>query len=635
MSLNKCQIFAVMLLVGSALPEAAHPQNSVINSPHNLSASGPGNVKSLSTRQVCVFCHAPHSVNPESPLWNRDDTGQTYTQYSSSTLVSDPGQPVGSSRLCLACHDGTVALERINVMPSGAKSLGLQKHVEGRSNLGTDLADDHPISFVYDAGLAASNGRLANPGSVQLPMDGGMMACETCHDPHDNTWPPFLNLPSESGTVCTVCHMQAGAGWSWQSSSHATSTARPRGSQPWRERKPQWKGKDVGENACFNCHAPHNASTPARLIVDREEQTCYRCHDGTVADSDVQADQLKISRHPVEITPNLDHDAARVENPLRMNLHVECDDCHNPHAVEGDDPMITVDSNLQSGKSGSLQAPRVNSLIKGVSGLTSSGLFTEESNFQYEVCFKCHGVPGRSSCGNRRCTTADSINHERVDRTYNLRDKLDPDSNPGLVSYHPVVRNNPFNDDTDMSLRRELGLEPSKTMIYCTDCHNSDQSSAGTGSGAEGPHGSIYAPILSNSYTLNTRYSGLASAGKESALCFKCHDESRLRNDVGTGKFSHRSHEDYGTCVTCHDPHGSARFKHLLNFGTVNNLVPPGDSPLIRGAGPYSEPTWIETPEGGECWLQCHTGGEHLGASYPAGLQNSIDSNSVQTPWPD
>lgn len=605
----------IILMLTLLLPVQALPKNSVIKSPHNLSASGPGNYRSLSTRQVCVFCHAPHSVVPDSPLWNREDTGQTYTQYSSSTMVADPGQPAGSSRLCLACHDGTVALERLAVMPNGARGLGLSKRLAGRSNLGTDLADDHPISFVYDAALASDRGDLAHPATVALPMDNGAVRCGTCHDPHDSTWPPFLNLSSMDGELCTECHEMSGSNWAWRRSSHATSAARPRGPQPWPERKPQWRGKTVAENACFNCHTPHNATTPVRLISDREEDTCFRCHDGTVAKSDIQNDLLKPSRHPVDVTPNFDHDAAQVEDPLRMRLHVECGDCHDPHGVESDQPMITVDNNRSTGGTGYSRVPRANARIAGVSGISSGGLVKEEIDYQYEMCFKCHGVPGKSACGNSRCSTARAMNHQRADFTYNLRDKFDPDSNSQLQSYHPVVRNDPFNNGTVPSLRQELGMNDISTLIYCTDCHNSDQSSAGTGNGAEGPHGSIYSPILAERYSLRPVSFGAASS--ETALCFKCHEEGVLKNPATPSGYLHLSHENNGTCIACHDPHGSTRGPHLINFGTRNDLAPAGGSTRIIGAGSApGTPLFIETAEGGECWLKCHTGPEHLGWPY-------------------
>ena len=103
------------------------------STPHNLSASGTGTVTSHGEyQQVCVFCHTPHgatsadeggvgdaraAVEPPVPA------GATYTPYTSSSLDAQchprraaRDQPGGSSKLCLSCHDGTLAIGNVNVL---------------------------------------------------------------------------------------------------------------------------------------------------------------------------------------------------------------------------------------------------------------------------------------------------------------------------------------------------------------------------------------------------------------------------------------------------------------------------------------------------------------------------------------
>jgi hypothetical protein len=87
----------------------------VENTKHNLSITGPGTIKAESERGICVFCHTPHNASPAYPLWNHDLSAVTnYTNYWSPTLnaydsEAQAPEPDGSSKLCLSCHDGTVA----------------------------------------------------------------------------------------------------------------------------------------------------------------------------------------------------------------------------------------------------------------------------------------------------------------------------------------------------------------------------------------------------------------------------------------------------------------------------------------------------------------------------------------------
>ena len=121
---------------------------------HNLSMSGPGPVKSDSRAEVCIFCHTPHNANPAVPLWNQTlSTGATYQPYTSTTLTAVVGVPTGSSKLCLSCHDGTVAIgDTINngrITMAGVNSSGA---MTGKSVLGTDLRND-PVRAKHAVGL--------------------------------------------------------------------------------------------------------------------------------------------------------------------------------------------------------------------------------------------------------------------------------------------------------------------------------------------------------------------------------------------------------------------------------------------------------------------------------------------------
>ena len=154
-------LFILFLLIG---PQVIMYSQSIVTTKHNLSVRGPGELKASSETEICLFCHTPHSSRPLTPLWNRNDPGVIYTLYTSSTMKALPGQPDGTSMLCLSCHDGTIALGNVT---SRSTDRGFQAGVtnmpQGLSNLNTNLRNDHPISFLYTASLAMADGQLKPP----------------------------------------------------------------------------------------------------------------------------------------------------------------------------------------------------------------------------------------------------------------------------------------------------------------------------------------------------------------------------------------------------------------------------------------------------------------------------------------
>ncbi|MCE9682602.1 cytochrome c3 family protein [Halomonas alkalisoli] len=338
---------AVLLSIGLALallsaPASAQRASDIANTRHNLSVSGPGEVTATSESQLCVFCHTPHSSNREipSPLWNRDLSDATYTLYDSASLdATDLSEPAGASRLCLSCHDGTLAIGSVRNEPGrggGSGSISMQGTADGGTmppgagtttgytrDLGVNLTNDHPISFTYDSALASADGELRDPSLeahigiragdrplLPLEDDGsgnGLLQCTTCHDPHINEpgeYNKFLRVnrfqvnPAGGGAfsedndqICLACHDKLGEAWA--SSAHADPSVADQVYKDGPADIRQFpRGLQVWQVGCLNCHNPHTTEGARRLLREGTdstatpkvggssaiEETCYQCH---------------------------------------------------------------------------------------------------------------------------------------------------------------------------------------------------------------------------------------------------------------------------------------------------------------------------------------------------------------------
>jgi predicted CXXCH cytochrome family protein len=140
------------------------------------------------------------------PLWNHGSTAANFTLYTSPSLNAVPGQPVGVSKACLSCHDGTVAIDSYGGATGG-------DFITGTALLGTDISNDHPVSFTYDAALATLDGGLATPSSAAwvdagqtVPLYGAKLECGSCHNVHDPQYGDFLRKANAASALCLTCH---------------------------------------------------------------------------------------------------------------------------------------------------------------------------------------------------------------------------------------------------------------------------------------------------------------------------------------------------------------------------------------------------------------------------------------------
>lgn len=355
---------ALLLMLGVALSHAqiaaTNKISDVRGTKHNFSTVGDGAttpsggtvparvVKSTTQDQVCVFCHTPHEATASivAPLWNRTLSTQTYTLYNASnSMESDPAQPGGSSKLCLSCHDGTMGIDKVNVlngasnvaipmtniggvatatpvkMPATATTTGFTR------NLGADLSNDHPISFTYNGTLATADGELRTPAADNtpggvvmnrlagqakpvMPLEGGQLQCTTCHDPHlrdkttTNGNAKFLRtnrfqvgqpiggtFDKGNDIICLACHDKGGQSWAY--SAHANSQV---ATQTYKSAEAGTRefplnggnGPPVWQVACLNCHDTHTVQGARKLLregaaigVPAQEETCYQCHQSS------------------------------------------------------------------------------------------------------------------------------------------------------------------------------------------------------------------------------------------------------------------------------------------------------------------------------------------------------------------
>ncbi|MBE0641559.1 MAG: hypothetical protein IH599_05945 [Bacteroidales bacterium] len=441
---------------------------------------------------------------------------------------------------------------------------GITTMPAGNANLSTDLSDDHPISFLYSAALAAADGELVNPAVLPGPvrLENGKVQCISCHDPHTNLFTDFLVISSENSSLCMACHQKN----LWTTSTHRTSTAIWSGSgiDPW----PHTSYSTVSQNGCENCHNPHTAVGKPRLLNSLiEENNCMNCHNGNVATTNIQVQLTKAYVHDVVAYLGV-HDP--VETTLASTYHVECVDCHNPHASNA----------------GTANAPLANGFIAGVMGIDQNGNAVTQISFEYELCYRCHtSSPGMASPAVSRQIVQNNVRLEFAT------------TNP---SFHPVV--GPRNKTDVPSL---IFPWTSSSVMYCTDCHASDGSSS-----PDGPHGSIYPHILKLQYQMGSNVQESAAAY---ALCYSCHSRTSILNDVSFERHHLHIVDEHTPCITCHDAHGissmqgnSLNNSNLINFRLGSGGPTPWNNLLkYEDLGTYH----------GQCYMRCH-GEDHDPFTY-------------------
>jgi len=452
---------------------------------------------------------------------------------------------------------------------------------------------------------------------------------------------PYLGLAGADQNFCWYCHeninfdpMYWGGTGFWkfyqgqaiyEASSHFISNNMKSpgygASQPWPRTD---RTSNILSGHCLNCHTPHgimetpgseydttavptsptnyhlaanNASVSQDYLIPRqliawEEALCQNCHDSDgPARTDIKSALARRfsggSGHPVQDTAMAGKHTAS-EDVLNLSRHVECYDCHNPHAATGDGSGGTIgtsDFNRLAGQS-FIQCDG-----SDCSGIETSPGSLGRDPYVHEVCLRCHGdsydcvmsyrAEG-ASLGTEGCTplatrhrgneSSSGVNLQLGNS--NKRVEFDPatimgtehgaDATKVNSSFHPVAvpgRNTSIQLCNQLKTAFSLSCanqatadaELSNLTISCIDCHNDNEMGGlsvrgpiaqsnlrttdvypvNTTSDVVGPHGSDNPRILRSPYSTvvgETAFSwgSRGSIAVADRLCFRCHQKEAI-----------------------------------------------------------------------------------------------------------
>ncbi len=648
---------------GGTAPTRQTTSGNTVTTEAVVTSGGAGN------NEVCVFCHTPHGANtePNTPLWNRALSGATYTPYSSSSLQATDIDVTAAalaapSKLCLSCHDGTIALGNVANTPgpgsgsaialsnanpgTGGALAGSMPYGRGRSDanhgftrrLGDDLRNDHPISFTYDANLASLDGELRSPPAVQpnsrplianravgspkpyFPLVDNKVQCTTCHDPHKQTQ-KFLNtnrlvrtapetiqtgytdwtFDADGDQICVACHTRLGKAWA--QSAHANSTV-----------------KD-------GLTTEYSYSSAAGALRDFPTGT-------------------KV-------------------------WQAGCLNCHDPHTVAGSRRLLREGSNSATANTsgiGYTAALRI--------GILSADDYATTSALE-NTCFQCHSPSGSSAINVGTLSATGGVPDIQTEfgRTTHMPITHNDQGQSGAGNTSEV---HDITDKDTIEPQTQLGYyAPENRHVECTDCHNPHRVvkadtylganlSGGDvtrrthvpARGTSGEYGNIASGVLRGAWGVEPSYTASGQTTVTTSSAWMSNEEPSFtvkKGDpagatalpVGTSGTNTAAYltREYQLCFKCHSSYANGPlatdFPNLKGAANGRGGTPTGTNGMtrytdvakefaVRATDPPS--TGLDQGEYGECGDTCteDTTALEPSGSLPADTGNNPDGTGTQ-----
>lgn len=522
---------------------------------------------SSGTQIACMKCHEKHG----SQYWRLTDNSRSNAR----------------EDLCYKCHNSTArnTINNIDIKSKfdAAEAGTVSKHTITTANGFTCSSCHGPHSV---AKRTFANSGSSAPSDITDPentknnwyksVSGTVYDipgfCNKCHDAGSGatTLTAITNanqIIPYSVTLPNVTFTSNAGGWNKKTYFDTSSATKAGHYKPTRT-------PSQSAVLCDNCHDPHGTGYLRLSIYDEDasggptsSSLCLRCHGGLAGTPSAAGAVTALnvwsngftnasSRHPIFTNNGVHKDT---ENLTTATRHVECADCHDPHAAK----------QAASGN--------VSGALFNVSGVTRSGAALQPINpvtEDWQVCYKCHSSYYVSLAGISKRNIAAEFYRTTANRSYHF---VELTSNPNLTTGNFAGR------WTAGSVDHNGNAWTATSKMYCQDCHANP-------TGAKGPHGSTNTKTLKGTYYTFTE--GNRAATADNLICFNCHlrtfYESTGSHGIGAGG------EHNVPCWQCHGSrvHGTAR-NHLIvvrNTG-VPTWDPDYEPNAVLSSGTAGDPT--------------------------------------------
>lgn len=469
------------------------------------------------TNVYCLSCHVDHDVFNSGLASNLRPDGATVT---SPTGTATDFNTTSKQGVCTGCHsvvlnkdtnsanqkqDGTTKTPAIGTIAYAASAHGIKTDATAYAVGGT---------FTTDSSVFSANCSKCHNDSMAKSYQNPTYKFGTHLDPTRRILAALgrtgITDPYAEEGVCYRCHSLTTDGLSG--------------------------AKKSTNNLDWYGVAPMDL--PSQRVYQQITSLSYK-HDMTLSNS----------AHKPSMTDEVSG------NRFTAAQHVECADCHSPHAAGNVNHVEGAAAGNAIGTLSPLQG------VWGVS-ITGTGEWREPTyttqvtpTAEYQICLKCHSGFNSSYTPDVAGLTSGTFSWSRAAAANWTNVALE--FNPQNDSYHPV-----FGTPTRAVLAARMkspwnvvGRVGNQTM-YCSDCHMDSSASPA----AMGPHGSSTSHLLRGPWSPTTSTLSNQPTG---FLCAKCHTLT------GTNTAHQNVNHTGQPCAKCHItiPHGGAAPRLLATTG--------------------------------------------------------------------